>query len=363
MQPLPPLTPEKALLRVLGSGPSFPFTFATTGNIRAVALAQGLLKINQSIHAILSTRPGERMFLPEFGCFAKGTAILTLSGCEVPIEDLVGQVGVYSFGAVYRPAADHQPAGLDLVPASFAGAVSRGVKKTCDVTFSNGAKVRCTPDHPFLASLVGVSEVIYTTPHDENLQNSSSIGSRLAWVDTSVPDLGARITAWKQMRRDATLCQLPMSSGKLRITSVEPAGEEECFDLLNSSTENYALGAGPIVSNSRLPELVFEPDDVILEAKLRVWTADALKRWEKRITVTAVDFLDVSQFGVAQAEQLGLSPQVLAAARDMTVVGISITYTINRTYMQGSYVYPFVLGGMPMKDTVTGNPIFQGSRV
>lgn len=360
MRPVPPLTPEKALLRVLGSGPSFPFTFATTGNIRAVALAQGLLKINQSIHAILSTRPGERVFLPEFGCFAKGTLILTLSGREVPIEDLVGQVGAYSFGAVYRPAVDHQPAGLDLVPARFEGAVSRGVKETCDVEFSNGKRVRCTPDHPFLLDY-GVSKIDFTS-YTNPLHEDKYLGSLLAWVDRSVPDLGARITAWRQIQRDATLCRLPMSSGKLRIISATPAGEEECFDLLNSSTGNYTLGAGPIVSNSRLPELVFEPDDVILEGKLRVWTADALRRWEKRITVTAIDFLDVSQLGVTQAEQLGLSPQVLAAARDTTVVGINLTYTVNRTYVQGSYVYPFVLGGMPMPDTVTGNPVFQGSR-
>jgi phage baseplate assembly protein W len=83
---------------------------------------------------------------------------------------------------------------------------------------------------------------------------------------------------------------------------------------------------------SRLPELVFEPDDDILHVLLAIWTADALRRWEKRITVTGVSTTD--------------DP-------DNNTVGIQIDYTINLTYTKGSYVFPFTRGGLPLSETVT----------
>lgn len=52
--------------RLIGSGLSFPLSFQG-GKPLATTMAVGIEKINQSIHQILSTRPGERIYIPEFG--------------------------------------------------------------------------------------------------------------------------------------------------------------------------------------------------------------------------------------------------------------------------------------------------------
>jgi phage baseplate assembly protein W len=61
------LSRQKAVLQVIGSGASFPFLFSPTGRVKSVQTADGIAKINQSIHLILSTRIGERVMMPEFG--------------------------------------------------------------------------------------------------------------------------------------------------------------------------------------------------------------------------------------------------------------------------------------------------------
>jgi phage baseplate assembly protein W len=83
---------------------------------------------------------------------------------------------------------------------------------------------------------------------------------------------------------------------------------------------------------SRLPELVFEQDDEVLHILLRIWTADALARWEKRITVKGVTTDD--------------DP-------DHNTVSVSIDYVINKSHTRGSYVFPFERGALPLDQTVT----------
>jgi len=50
----------------LGRGWAFPFGF--DGATGGVAMSEGAENIRQCISVILSTRPGERQMLPEFGC-------------------------------------------------------------------------------------------------------------------------------------------------------------------------------------------------------------------------------------------------------------------------------------------------------
>jgi phage baseplate assembly protein W len=50
---------------ILGSGLAFPISVDHRG---AIALASGHEDIDQTIHLILSTAPGERPMRPEFGC-------------------------------------------------------------------------------------------------------------------------------------------------------------------------------------------------------------------------------------------------------------------------------------------------------
>lgn len=54
-------------LKVIGVGPAFPWAFSGVGSIKTVTTANGIDKINQSIHLILTTRPGDRIMVPEFG--------------------------------------------------------------------------------------------------------------------------------------------------------------------------------------------------------------------------------------------------------------------------------------------------------
>ena len=82
---------------------------------------------------------------------------------------------------------------------------------------------------------------------------------------------------------------------------------------------------------SKLPELVFEPNDEVLHTELQFWVTEAIARWEKRITLTAVTTIDEP---------------------DLSQISIKIDYTINNYHVHGSYVYPFMLGGMPISDTV-----------
>jgi phage baseplate assembly protein W len=86
---------------------------------------------------------------------------------------------------------------------------------------------------------------------------------------------------------------------------------------------------------SRLPELVFEPNDLILQRLLKLYTAEALRRWEKRIQITTIQI------------QPNLND-------NENSVGIIIEYAIRNSHIRGSYVYPFVRGGMPTGDLYTG---------
>ena len=86
---------------------------------------------------------------------------------------------------------------------------------------------------------------------------------------------------------------------------------------------------------SRLPELVFEPNDPTLQRLLVFYTAEALNRWEKRIEVLRVVIINDYE-------------------DDRNQIGVQIEYTIRNSHIRGSYVYPFVLDAMPSNDLYTG---------
>jgi len=86
---------------------------------------------------------------------------------------------------------------------------------------------------------------------------------------------------------------------------------------------------------SKLPELVFEPNDAVFKRLLVFHTSDALKRWEKRIeilNVTIIENLD----------------------GDGNMVGVHIQYRIRNSHIKGSYVYPYVREGAATGSLYTG---------
>ena len=77
---------------------------------------------------------------------------------------------------------------------------------------------------------------------------------------------------------------------------------------------------------SRLRELIFEPNNAVLKALARVYVIDAIKRWEKRVTVKEV-YIDDS------AENL-----------EKGMLNIHISYVVIKSQVIGNFVYPFYLG-------------------
>ena len=75
---------------------------------------------------------------------------------------------------------------------------------------------------------------------------------------------------------------------------------------------------------SRLPELVFQQNDVVFKALARQFIIDAIRRWEKRVVIEGVEFSD--------------DPLVT----DRNVALIRLDYRIIRTQVRGNLVYPFV---------------------
>jgi len=75
---------------------------------------------------------------------------------------------------------------------------------------------------------------------------------------------------------------------------------------------------------SRLPELVFQQNDVLFRALARQFIVDAIRRWEKRVVIEGVEF----------------SRDPLVADRNIALV--KLTYRIIHTQVRGNMVYPFV---------------------
>ena len=75
---------------------------------------------------------------------------------------------------------------------------------------------------------------------------------------------------------------------------------------------------------SRLPELVFQQNDIVFRALARQYIVDAIKRWEKRVVIEGVEF----------------SEDPLVTDRNTAL--IRLDYRIIRTQVRGNLVYPFV---------------------
>ena len=81
----------------------------------------------------------------------------------------------------------------------------------------------------------------------------------------------------------------------------------------------------------------FEPNDYILKTTLRYDVTDALERWERRITLEDVSVLNYED-----------DPRI-----PEELVLILVSYRVNSTHQQGSYVFPFALSGMPIDEIIS----------
>ncbi|OQA28326.1 MAG: Gene 25-like lysozyme [Verrucomicrobia bacterium ADurb.Bin345] len=78
---------------------------------------------------------------------------------------------------------------------------------------------------------------------------------------------------------------------------------------------------------SRVKDLVFEQNDAVLKGLLRFHITDAIRRWEKRVTVTNVSFDD--------------SPETTDTNRLL----VRIAYRVIQSQVEGNMVFPFYREG------------------
>jgi tRNA-splicing ligase RtcB len=72
--------------------------------------------------------------------------------------------------------------------------------------------------------------------------------------------------------------------------------KEDCYDLHVDKYHNFAISAGVFVHNCMLPgfgtalrDLVYEPNDMILEERAREMIIGSIVRWEPRVAVDAIE--------------------------------------------------------------------------
>lgn len=159
-----------------------------------------------------------------------------------------------------------------------------------------------------------------TIPEEEQLIVENSVSTNILEVVGQGVDFPFRFT----------------DSGKVRTIATSNAGERISDSIyLILSTRIGERFFNPEFG-SRLPELVFEPNDVKLKNLLKHYTVEALQRWEKRIKILNVILLDNLD-------------------ADQNKIGISIEYKIRNSHIKGSYVFPFVREGMPTSALYTGS--------
>lgn len=77
---------------------------------------------------------------------------------------------------------------------------------------------------------------------------------------------------------------------------------------------------------SRLRDLVFEQNNEVLKSLVRYYVIDAIKRWEKRVVVTGVEFDDAPE------------------NKDRNLLLVRINYRVIDSQVEGNLVYPFYRG-------------------
>jgi phage baseplate assembly protein W len=112
-------------------------------------------------------------------------------------------------------------------------------------------------------------------------------------------------------------------------TEVSAATSREHEHILESILQILGTRPGERYMNpefgSRLNDLVFEQNDEILKGLIRHYVIDAIKRWEKRVVITAVSFGKTSK------------------DIDHNLLLVRIAYRIVQSQVEDNLVYPFFM--------------------
>ncbi len=95
------------------------------------------------------------------------------------------------------------------------------------------------------------------------------------------------ITAMKDYLGVGAKYPVQTVNGKMRITEKETLVEQSIFIILSTPVGSRFMLPE---FGSRVEELIFEQNDILLQNMLRLYIAQALENWEKRIKFVGVNF-------------------------------------------------------------------------
>jgi len=129
----------------------------------------------------------------------------------------------------------------------------------------------------------------------------------------------------------------------LGISSIGGVSQEENLELVKQSIIQILLThLGSRVMRrdfgSRLRELVFDPNDELLDTELIALTKEAIERWEKRVRIT--------------------NAQIVNKNPDAGQVEVAISFLVLKTQQPGNLVLPFFsIGAPPAGAAIVGGEV------
>jgi len=160
-----------------------------------------------------------------FGCFTGDTKVELYSGEQKPFTELV-EMAHKGLRAEIFTVDPHR--NVRIKPLRAPRLVRRN-DPVVKVTLETGAEIVCTPDHRFMLRDGTYREAQQLKPKDQLMPFSRS----------AIPERLHRTGAFP----------IPASLTQ-KVSTVEPAGRADVFDLTVDLTQNFALAAGVFVHNS-----------------------------------------------------------------------------------------------------------------
>ncbi|MDP9266670.1 MAG: DNA gyrase subunit A [Chloroflexota bacterium] len=160
-----------------------------------------------------------------FGCFAGDTKVELVNGEQRTFVELVELIARGVRAEVFTVDAHRN---VRIKPIRAPRLVRRN-DRVVKVTLDSGSEIVCTPDHRFMLRDGSYREARLLKPSE----------ALMPFARTAIPERLHRTGAFP----------IPASLSK-KVTSVEPAGTADVYDLTVDITQNFALAAGIFVHNS-----------------------------------------------------------------------------------------------------------------
>ncbi len=185
-----------------------------------------------------------------FGCFTGDTRIKLLDGTERTFKELAQLPSDEIF---YVYSVDRS--GRIVVGKGRHARVTRSAAELVEVTLDNGAKLRCTPNHPFMLRDGTYKDAEFLTADDALMPFNAERA-----VETA-PERSATKSAYADFHQPGGVCKsepgslilggLAVLTAAPRVISVHPLTErEDVYDITVDEHHNFLLADGVFVHNS-----------------------------------------------------------------------------------------------------------------